>query len=180
MANTKQLTAAKKNIKKAQKVWRQMTSRQHAMAQPQGRTREKPGEVGGGNYYRIQVRNPKEFVTFRYHDVGKKGGDLQRLAGKKASGSWDTQAWLISKNSAHIEHGKLIGDTQDVLDLLNKLGSEPLHVKGDVFKAKDRPDIPEVNKPTEAQRIAQMKNIHKAQQARWAGMAGGRSSRKGQ
>lgn len=103
MATKKQSSAAKSNIKKAQEKWQSMTGRQRSLAQPQGRGREKPGVKGEGKYYRIVVRPKEEFVTFRYHDVGEKDGDLQRLAGKRASGSWNTQAWLINKNSAHIE-----------------------------------------------------------------------------
>lgn len=176
MATKKQTEAAKENIKKAQKKWQSMSHREHAHAQPEGRGREKPGEEGGGNYYRVVVRPKEEFVTFRYHDVGEKDGDLQRLAGKRQSGSWDTQAWLVSKKSAHLEGEKLVADTDDVMKLLDKLGSEPKHVKGDIFEAKDRPDVPEYAKPTPAQQKARMENIEKAQQARWAGSAGGRSS----
>ena len=46
------------------------------------------------------------------------------------------------------------------------LGSEPKHVKGDVFKAKDRPNVPEREKPTTAQQKARSTNIKKAQAAR--------------
>jgi hypothetical protein len=48
---------------------------------------------------------------------------------------------------------------------LEQLGSEPIHVKGDIFEAKPRPNIPEAEKPTTAQRSAQMCNIKKAQAA---------------
>lgn len=155
-----------RNIKKAQKAWKEMSSRQHALAQPSGRGRAKVGTKGTGDYYRIVVRPKDEFVTFRYHDVGQKDGDLQRLAGKRQSGSWDTQAWLINKKSAHIEGDELIADTDDVRDLFGKLGSKPKHIKGDIFEAKDRPNIPEREKPTAAQQRARMENIKKAQQAR--------------
>ena len=179
MATKKQTEAAKQNIKKAQNAWQSMSHRQHASSQPEGRGREKPGVGGGGDYYRIVVRTKEEFVTFRYHDVGEKDGDLQRLAGKRQSGSWDTQAWLINKQSAHMEGEKLVADALDVQDLLDKLGSEPKHLKGDIFEAKDRIDIPEREKPTLAQQRARMENIEKAQHARWAGSAGGRSSHRG-
>jgi hypothetical protein len=49
--------------------------------------------------------------------------------------------------------------------LIQKLGSKPKHVKGDIFEAKDRPNVPEKKKPTEAQRKAWMANIKKAQLA---------------
>lgn len=151
-----------------------MTTRQHSLAQPEGRKRKKPGEAGEGDYYRIVVRLEEKFVTFRYHDVGEKGGDLQRLAGRRRNGSWDTQAWLINKNSAHIKGDRLIPDTDDARELLGELGSRPKRVKGDIFRAKDRLDVPEREKPTSAQRRARMKNIKKAQQARRHSMAQGR------
>src|SRR5437588_12554465 len=109
MATEKQREAAKENIKKAQKKWQEMTPRQHSLAQPEGRKRAKPGTKGGGDYFRIVVRPKEEFTTFRYHDVGGPG-HIQRLAGKRESGSWDTQAWLISKQDAHIENETLIAD----------------------------------------------------------------------
>jgi len=166
MATANQKAAAKENIKKAQERWQEMTPRQRSIAQPEGRNRAKPGTKGEGDYYRIELRDKNEFVTFRYQDVGEKG-HLQRLAGKRSSGSWDTQAWLISKEDAHIEGDTLVPDSADARNLLDTLGSEPMHVKGDVFKAKDRPNVPESKKPTLAQQKARLANIKKAQQARW-------------
>jgi hypothetical protein len=165
MATQKQRQAARQNIKKAQAAWQSMSHAEHARAQPQGRGRKKPGTAGEGEYYRIQVRPKAEFVTFRTQDVGSPG-HIQRLAGKRPSGSWGTQTWLVSKSDAHVEDGKLVPDSADARDLFAKLGSEPMHVKGDVFKAKDRPDIPESEKPTPAQQRARTQNIKKAQAAR--------------
>src|SRR4051812_19674807 len=56
MATQKQRAAARKNIKKAQAAWQSMSHRQHALAQPEGRKRQKPGTGGGGEFYRITVR----------------------------------------------------------------------------------------------------------------------------
>ncbi len=165
MATAKQKEAAKENIKKAQQKWQEMTPREHSLAQPEGRKRAKPGTKGGGDFFRIVVRPKEEFTTFRYQDVGEPG-HIKRLAGQRESGSWDTQAWLISKQDAHLENGKLIADTADVRELLESLGSRPVHVKADMFEAKDRPNVPEDDKPTPAQKKAQMENIEKAQQAR--------------
>ncbi len=167
MATEKQKKAAKQNIKKAQEKWQGMTPRQHSLAQPEGKGRTKPGAKGESNNFRIVVRPKEEFTTFRYHDVGEKGHIL-RLAGKRSSGSWDTQAWLINKDDAHVEDNKLVGDTADAKDLLKKLGSQPRHVRGDIFEAKDRPNVPEKKKPTAAQQRARAENIKKAQQARWS------------
>ena len=143
-----------------------MTPREHALAQPEGRKRAKPGTKGEGDYFRIVVRSKEEFTTFRTQDVGEKGHIL-RLAGKRSSGSWDTQTWLISKDDAHIEGDTLVAVTDDARRLIETLGSKPKHVKGDVFEAKDSPNVPESKKPTEAQQRARLENIKKAQQARW-------------
>jgi hypothetical protein len=165
MATAKQKKAAQKNIKKAQAAWQKMSSREHSRAQPEGRGRAKPGSTGEGDYYHIEVRPKDEFVSFRTHDVGEKGG-IQRVGGKRSSGSWDDQKWLISKEHAHIENGKLVPDTEDAREALDALGSEPAHISGDRFKAKPRPNVPEKEKPTAAQRRAQQRNIKKAQAAR--------------
>ena len=165
MTSNKQKEAAKENIKKAQQRWQEMTPREHALAQPEGRKRAKPGTKGEGDYFRIDVRPKEEFTSFRYQDVGEKG-HIQRLAGKRNNGSWDTQAWLISKDDAHLDGATLVADSDDARKLIDTLGTKPKHVKGDIFEAKDRPNVPESKKPTEAQQRARLENIKKAQQAR--------------
>lgn len=165
MTTDEQKEAAKENIRKAQLRWQEMTPRERALAQPGGRRRAKPGTTGKGDYFRIVVRPKEAFTTFRYNDVGEKGHIL-RLAGKRSSGSWDTEAWLISKADAHLEGDTLVADSDDARKVIDALGSKPRHVKGDVFEAKDRPNVPESKKPTEAQQRARLSNIAKAQQAR--------------
>jgi len=167
MTTMKQKVAARENIKKAQQRWQEMTPREHALVQPEGRKRAKPGTTGESDYFRIVVRAKDDFTTFRTQDVGDKGHIL-RLAGKRSSGSWDTQAWLISKDDAHLEGGTLVPDTEDASKLIETLGTKPKHVKGDVFEAKDKPNVPERKKPTEAQQRARRENIKKAQAARRA------------
>jgi hypothetical protein len=103
------------------------------------RKRAKPGSRGGGRFFHIELRPASEFGTFRVQDVGERGG-VERVAGRRASGGWDTAKWLVEKTHAHIE--------------------------GDRFKAKPRRDIPESEKPTAAMRRAQLANIRKAQAAR--------------
>ena len=164
MATKKQTAAARENIKKAQAKWRAMSPREHARAQLQGRARVKPGIKGKGDYYRVIVRPKEEFATFRYHDVGRPG-HVQRLAGKRSSGSWDDQAWLISKQDAHIKNTKLIADTAAARKILEVIGPVKL-VKGDIFQGHPRRNVPEREKPTTAQRRARMENIRKAQKAR--------------
>lgn len=163
MATEKQREAARRNIRNAQAAWQAMSGTERARAQPQGRGRKKPGTTG--EYYRIQVRPKEQFVTFRTQDVGDPG-HIQRLAGKRSSGSWDTQTWLVSKQDAHVEGDRLVPNTADARELFKRLGSQPVHVKGDVFKAKDRPNVPEVVKPTPAQRRARGANNKQAQAAR--------------
>jgi hypothetical protein len=123
------------------------------------------GTAGTGEYFRITVRPKEEFVTFRTQDVGC-AGQIERVVGKRRSGSWDTQAWLISKCDAHIEGGNFVPDTQEDRHVLEELGSKPQRVKGDVFEAKPRPNVPERAKPTTAQRRARSMTIKKAQVAR--------------
>ena len=131
-------------------------------AKSQSRTRKKPGSGGQGNYYHIEVRSKGDFETYRTQDVGDPG-HIQRVAGRRPSGSWTTVKWLIGKEDAHVEGGRLIPDTKDAKDLLKKLGSQPVHTSGDRFKAKDQPDVPERSKPTTAQTKARRENFKKAQ-----------------
>jgi hypothetical protein len=104
------------------------------------RERARPGAKGEGNFYRIIVRPKSEFVSFRNHDIGEKG-HLQRIAGRRKSGSWDTQAWLIAKTDAHVSNGTLIGDTSDAKKLLVKLQGKPKKIKGDIFKSKPKKNL---------------------------------------
>ncbi|HEY5984328.1 MAG TPA: hypothetical protein VIU38_12735 [Anaerolineales bacterium] len=164
MATTRQKRAAGTNIKKAQARWKGMTTRQRALSQPEGRARKRPG-AGGGNYYRVEVRPKSEFVTFRTQDVGRKG-HIQRVAGRRSSGSWATVTWLIAKEDAHVAGGRLVADTAAARKLIGQLGSAPHHTQGDRFKALDRKNVPERRKPTAAQRRARSANIRKAQAKR--------------
>jgi hypothetical protein len=132
---------------------------------PQGSQRKKPGSGGSGNYYHIEVRDGSDFETFRTQDVGDPG-HLQRVSGKRASGSWATVKWLIGKEDAHVEDGKLVGDTKDAKDLIRKLRSRPVHIRGDRFESKPRRNVAERSKPTTAQQRARKQNIKKAQAGR--------------
>jgi hypothetical protein len=98
--------------------------------------REKPGSSGEGDFYHIEVRPSSQFKTFRTQDVGEKGG-IERVAGKRESGSWDTVKWLVEKTLAHVEKGRLVADHEDAKKLFEDLGSAPKHVEGDRFEAKD-------------------------------------------
>ena len=150
----KQTAAARKNIKKAQAKWKGMTKRQHSLAQPQGRGRKKPGSTGKGKFYRIIVRPKGDFTSFRVQDVGEKGG-LERLAGRRSSGSWDTVSWLIEKKDAHVKNGHLMITGAKAKSVLKSISGHIYHVKGDVFRAHPEKNVPESAKPTPAMRRAQ-------------------------
>ncbi len=165
MATERQRQAARKNIRKAQARWESMSSGEHSRSQPEGRDRSRPGTQGGGNYYHVEVRPNEGFTAFRTQDVGGKG-HLQRVAGKRSSGSWATVKWLIGKEDAHVEDDKLVADTKDAKDLLKKLGSKPVRTRGDLFEAQPRRNVPEHVKPTAAQKRARSRNVKKAQVTR--------------
>ena len=126
--------------------------------------RAKPGARGTGRFFHIQVRPKGDFVSFRNQDVGGRGG-IERIAGRRANGSWDTQKWLIGKAQAHLEGDRLVADSAAAAKVLAQLGSSPRRLGGDRFIAKPRRDIPESEKPTPAMRRAQLANIKKAQAA---------------
>lgn len=126
--------------------------------------RAKPGSRGGGRFFHIEVRPASQFARFRVQDVGEPGG-VERVAGQRASGSWDTAKWLVEKTHAHIENDHLVPDSAEAKDLFASLGSAPLRLAGDRFHAEPRRDIPEREKPTPAMRRAQLANIKKAQAA---------------
>ncbi len=126
--------------------------------------RKAPGSTGKGKFYRIEIRPKGQFTTFRLQDVGTKGG-LERLTGKRTSGSWDTASWLISKDKAEVVKGHLkITDKKDQ-SVLKQIKGPIVHVKGDIFRTHPR-NVPEAKKPTPAMRRAQKTNIKKAQAAR--------------
>jgi hypothetical protein len=129
-----------------------------------GGERRPPGSSGQGNYYHIELRDGGDFETFRTQDVGDPG-HLQRVAGKRSAGSWSTVKWLVSKEDAHVEDGKLVGDTQEAKDLIRKLRSRPVQIRGDRFQAKPRRNVPERSKPTAAETRARKQNVKKAQRA---------------
>lgn len=128
--------------------------------------RKAPGSTGKGKFYRIELRPKGRFSSFRVQDVGKKGG-LERLAGHRKSGSWDTVSWLISKDKADVINGRLKITGKKEQSVLKQIKGPITHIKGDIFHAHPR-NVPEAKKPTPAMRRAQKANIKKAQKARRA------------
>jgi hypothetical protein len=93
-------------------------------------------------------------------------GGLERLAGKRRSGSWDTATWLVGKSISHIDkHGHLVVDSPKARSFLKQIKGRIVHIKGDIFRAHPK-NVPEKDKPTLAQRRAQKINIKKAQKTR--------------
>lgn len=128
--------------------------------------RKVAGTGGHGRFYRIEVRPKGEFVTFRTQDVGKREG-LERVAGKRPSGSWDTATWLVEKKDAHVSGGELIIDDPKARTVLKQIRGRIIHLDGDVFRAHPRRNAPERGKPTPAQIRARSENMKKARAARW-------------
>ena len=126
--------------------------------------RAKPGAKGGGRFFHIEVRPSRQFVDFRVQRLGAADG-IERVAGQRADGSWDTATWLIGKDHAHVAHRRLIPDSPGAKKMFRGLGSAPLQIAGDRFRAKPRRNIPESEKPTPAMRRAQHANIKTAQAA---------------
>lgn len=131
--------------------------------------RKAPGSTGKGKFYRIELRPKEQFTRFRVQDVGKKGG-LERLAGHRPSGSWDTVSWLVSKDKASVIRGRLTITGEKEKSLLKQIKGPITHVKGDIFHAHPR-NVPEAKKPTPAMRRAQKANIARAQKARQTRMS---------
>jgi hypothetical protein len=127
--------------------------------------RAKPGSKGKGRFFHIQVRPKSQFTRFRVQDIGARGG-VERVAGQRSNGSWDTVKWLIEKTHAHVHGGRLVADTAEARKLLRSLGSTPIQTKGDRFRARPRTNIPESEKPTPSQLRAWRRNIRKAQLAK--------------
>ncbi len=112
-----------------------MTSEKQRDAARHTRRRQKPGSAGEGNYFHVGVLPSTGFKTFRTQDVGEPG-HIQRVAGRRGDGTWETVKWLIGKEDAHIEDDELIPDSEEAEKLLDELGAEPIHIEGDIFEAK--------------------------------------------
>ncbi len=149
-----------RSVGKAKSAARSTSARSRARRQPERRRRAKPGVRGSGRFFRVELRPSTEFVSFRYHDVGRKGG-IERIAGLRPNGRWLTAGWLISKDMAHVNHGWLESDTRDARTVIARLGSRPRHVVGDRFVAKPRP-----TRRSSARRRPQARNSRKPQTAR--------------
>ncbi len=142
----------------SKKPRQQAPSRQKSPATAKSGSK-KPGSSGEGNYFHVGMQPSSGFETFRTQDVGEPG-HIQRVAGKRSDGTWETVKWLIGKEDAHIEDDELIPDSDEAEKLLDGLGAEPIHIEGDIFEAK-----PGGNPPSAAHARAGKTSRTKSQQS---------------
>lgn len=128
-------------------------------------TRRKPGSTGRGEYYHIEVLPKADFVSFQTQEVGRRG-HIQRVAGQRSSGYWSTVKWLIDKDDAHVQDNKLVPDTKAAKDVIEQLGSEPVHMLGDLFKARPRPQMHEAVHPASTLTRSRRETVKKTQSTR--------------
>ena len=188
MATPRRKSAARKTVRKARKAPRRKsatraTARKKATARPKSgakaRTktaktkprvksttprRAKPAARPRG-FFHIEVQPKEAFVEFKSQDIGRDGG-IERVAGKRAGGSWSTQEWLIAKDQAHVERGTLIGDTADARRVLTLLRSEPRRIKADRFTIHGSSGMPPEVRPTMVPRRAGVTNVRAPQKGR--------------
>jgi len=195
MATARQKSAARKNIRKAQKARRTKSATKRTAARTKTRakitarskartkspvrtktTKTKPrvkstarrrtkSAARRRGFFHIEVQPKEAFVEFKTQDVGGKSG-IERVAGKRAGGAWSTQEWLIAKDQAHLERGMLIGDTVDARRVLTMLGSEPRHIKADRFTIHGHTGVPADVSPTLAPRRGGLTNVQAPQKGR--------------
>jgi len=104
------------------------------------KSRALPGTTGEGNFYRIVIRPKSQFILFRNHDVGGIG-HIERIAGKRSDGTWDTQCWLVDKKDAKIIDNHLTSKIDSVKELFSTFEHPPEFVKGDIFKTKIKESV---------------------------------------
>jgi hypothetical protein len=184
MATARQKSAARKNIRKAQKARTKSRTRpaaarkktttkarvrtKVAKAKPRAKStarRRTKAAARRRGFFHIEVQPKEAFVAFKTQDIGSEGG-IERVAGKRAGGAWSTQEWLIAKDQAHVERGTLIGDTVDARRVLTMLGSEPRHIKADRFTIHGHTGMPADVSPTMAPRRAGLSNVQAPQKGR--------------
>lgn len=135
MSTKKQQPVTHKHTKEGQAMAENILHRKHSAKQTE-KSPQKQSTIGGrGMFYRIEVRPDGEFKTFRTHDVGE-SGHVERLAGKRADGTWDTVTWLVNKSDAHISsNDELVIDDPKARTVLKQIRGKILHKKGNVFEA---------------------------------------------
>ena len=162
-ARSKTRTKARAKTAKA-KPRAKSTTRRRTKSAGMARRRTKSAARRRG-FFHIEVQPREAFVEFKTQDFGSEGR-IERVAGKRAGGSWSTQEWLIAKDQAHVERGALIGDTVDARRVLTMLGSEPRRIKADRFTIHGHTGMPADVSPTLAPRRAGLTNVQAPQKGR--------------
>ena len=139
-------------------------SQKNKKSVPRQKTRQKSRSAGAGEYYHIEVLPRTDFVNFQTQAVGR--GRIQRVAGQRSSGYWSTVKWMIDKSDAHVQDNKLVPDTPAARNVMEQLGSEPVRMLGDWFKARPRPSFHTERKPTRSSTPARRGNTKSSQAGR--------------
>ena len=134
---------------------------------PQATPRAAPSRARAarGGFFHIQVRPRTEFVSFRNQDVGSRGG-IERVAGRRANGSWDTQKWLVGKNEAHLDGKTARARQRRPRARCSRSSARYRAISAATASSPSRAARSRRSeKPTPAMRRAQLANIKKAQAA---------------
>lgn len=140
-------------------------SRKYKKSLSRPKTRQKQRGSRIAEYYHIEVLPRTDFVNFQTQPVGRQGR-IQRVAGQRSSGYWSTVKWLIDKKEAHVQDNKLVADSLAAKNVMEQLGSEPVRMLGDLFKARPRPSFREEPKPAGSQPRARRDNSKKSPASR--------------
>ncbi len=106
---------------------------------PKDDTGKTPDEFGTGDFYHIEVRPKQAYKTFRSRDVGEKTG-IERVGGQREDGVWETVKWLVRKDLARVEGGRLVAECRAAQELFDRFASEPKHIEGTRFEAQELGD----------------------------------------
>ena len=140
-------------------------SQKYKKAISRPKTRQKPRNARVAQYYHIEVLPRTDFVNFQTQTVGRQGR-IQRVAGQRSSGYWSTVKWMIDKKEAHVQDNKLVADSLAAKNVMEQLGSAPVRMLGDLFKARPRPGFREEPKPTGSRPPAHRENGRKPRASR--------------
>lgn len=97
--------------------------------------RKKHFDTGEGKFFYIEILHSQEYKRFRIQNVSEKTG-IERVRGQRANGLWETIKWIISKEIAHAEDGKLVADSEEAQELFDKIGIVPQHIEGNRYGIK--------------------------------------------
>ncbi len=90
---------------------------------------------GESKFFHIEILPTQNYKRFRMQSVGEKVG-IESVGGQRTNGEWETIKWIISKDIAHVEDGKLIARNRDAQELFDRIGFVPQHIEGSRYGAK--------------------------------------------